>query len=1159
MPQAAWAIIRSRPDRLGSEGAAGSFGCRSSTNGPPRGDPCGAGCRSSWPARRADRRASSLRRPPDAPWTPLVCPPGIATGATDGQISLAADGCTSSVPGPPASRGQRSPSPSRPRSATPWTSAAWPSPAPVRRRLGAGRAACWPSLVPRTVSLTALRVARPAVLPSAAGRRSRATAASTGRGRRWRGRRWRCCRLLAGGGRGVRRRLVLRRRAPDAPAHPDAAPARPVPLAWLVAVAGPRRRPRCSWPPAVGAGWRGAGASAVPPPAWPSRALHGLARRWVVFVPAGVVLHDLQALGDPVLFPRTSVAALGPRPTGAPPTGVLDLTLGTVGLALQLDLARAAARWRPRRGRRALDLVDVGALRFAPARPGAVLAEARPATGRRRHPGSVASLGDGGPRRGPSRSTTSSPARSATPATATTCCPSLAMSDADFDARFQRARGARAASTPSLRTPDSPTQQVGRPARRGLPAVHAPRADAVARQRLQRGRPAGLGRPRARGLPPGAEVRWACELKIDGTAINCVYRDGVLAVGATRGTGAVGETVTQQLLTLDDVPYRLADDDPPAVIEVRGEVYYPVAEFERMNEERIERGEPAFMNPRNAASGALRQKDPGKVARAAARHVDPRLRPRRGPRLRHLLRVPRLGPRPRASRCRTQSTAVDSIDDVWALIQRLHRAAPLVRLRGRRRRGQGRRHRAAPGARLHGQGAPLGHRLQDAADRAADDPAGHRGQRRPHRQGHAVRGARAGGRLRRHDHQRHAPQRDPGAGQGRPGRRHGHRAPGRRRHPRGRRQRAGRCARRAPRPGRCRRRARRAASRSCARRARATTSARTSTARAGSRSRSSTSRRAARSTSRAWARRPSPSSASSAGCTTWPTCSASPDRRDELLELAGLEGPQRRQAARRHRGRRAAPARAAARRAQHPPRRPDRRQGPRPPPPHARGHRAAPGRARSPPSTASAPPSRPRCGPGSTPRATPSWPTSSCASASAPTPTCPSRRRSRRCRSPAARSSITGTLEGCTRDEAKERLEELGAKVSGSVSAKTTALIAGDGGRAPSSTRPRRRACPILDEAAARAPARRRPARRPALTAGSDVRSRRSTTERLVLRPRPDRGLPHDAPSRRPGPPSSSSITLPSPGVKNTWFCSGTRRSSSRGDLRPRSTMSAAS
>ena len=63
-----------------------------------------------------------------------------------------------------------------------------------------------------------------------------------------------------------------------------------------------------------------------------------------------------------------------------------------------------------------------------------------------------------------------------------------------------------------------------------------------------------------RGLPAGTDVRWVCELKIDGTAINCVYREGGSPTGATRGTGTVGETVTQQLLTLDDVPFRL--DDP---------------------------------------------------------------------------------------------------------------------------------------------------------------------------------------------------------------------------------------------------------------------------------------------------------------------------------------------------------------------------------------------------------------------------------------------------------------------------------------------------------------------------------------------------------------------------------------------------------------------
>ncbi|MFT5222810.1 MAG: DNA ligase (NAD+), partial [Glaciecola sp.] len=105
-----------------------------------------------------------------------------------------------------------------------------------------------------------------------------------------------------------------------------------------------------------------------------------------------------------------------------------------------------------------------------------------------------------------------------------------------------------------------------------------------------------------------------CELKIDGAAIALTYREGVLVMGATRGDGVTGEDVTNQIRTIKDIPYRLTVDDPPALVEMRGEIYYPVAAFEQMNAERIERGEAAFMNPRNAASGAMRQKDPAKVA-----------------------------------------------------------------------------------------------------------------------------------------------------------------------------------------------------------------------------------------------------------------------------------------------------------------------------------------------------------------------------------------------------------------------------------------------------------------------------------------------------------------------------------------------------------------
>jgi DNA ligase (NAD+) len=184
------------------------------------------------------------------------------------------------------------------------------------------------------------------------------------------------------------------------------------------------------------------------------------------------------------------------------------------------------------------------------------------------------------------------------------------MTDAEYDALFRELEALEAAH-PQLVTASSPTQRVGTPASGAFPPFQHLQPmlsldNAFSREELD----AWAERVR-RGLgPDAAAARFTCELKIDGVAINLVYRDGVLATGATRGNGTVGEDVTAQILTVEDVPYRLDVAEPPALLEVRGEVYYPVAAFEAMNEARIERGEAAFMNPRNAASGALRQKDP---------------------------------------------------------------------------------------------------------------------------------------------------------------------------------------------------------------------------------------------------------------------------------------------------------------------------------------------------------------------------------------------------------------------------------------------------------------------------------------------------------------------------------------------------------------------
>ena len=251
---------------------------------------------------------------------------------------------------------------------------------------------------------------------------------------------------------------------------------------------------------------------------------------------------------------------------------------------------------------------------------------------------------------------------------------------------------------------------------------------------------------RVRARPPGRTppIRWACELKIDGTAINCVYRDGVLAVGATRGTGAVGETVTQQLLTLDDVPYRLADDDPPAVDRDPRRGVLPGREVQP-DERGAHRARRAGVHE-PAQRGLRRAAPEGSRARCRERPLAMWVHG-----LGHLegrafatYSSSSTGPRAAGLPVPEESTAVDSIDEVWALIQDFTERRHTFGFEVDGVVDQGRRHGAAPHARVHRQGAALGHRLQDAADRAADDPAGHRGERRPHRQGHAVRRARAG-------------------------------------------------------------------------------------------------------------------------------------------------------------------------------------------------------------------------------------------------------------------------------------------------------------------------------------------------------------------------------------------------------------------------------
>jgi DNA ligase (NAD+) len=112
---------------------------------------------------------------------------------------------------------------------------------------------------------------------------------------------------------------------------------------------------------------------------------------------------------------------------------------------------------------------------------------------------------------------------------------------------------------------------------------------------------------------------YTVELKIDGAAVSLTYEDGTFVMGSTRGNGIIGEVVTENLRTVRDVPLRLLDNPPKGRIEIRGEIYMPFDRFERMNEERVQSGDPVFANPRNAAAGALRQLDPSITAKRPLR------------------------------------------------------------------------------------------------------------------------------------------------------------------------------------------------------------------------------------------------------------------------------------------------------------------------------------------------------------------------------------------------------------------------------------------------------------------------------------------------------------------------------------------------------------
>ena len=196
------------------------------------------------------------------------------------------------------------------------------------------------------------------------------------------------------------------------------------------------------------------------------------------------------------------------------------------------------------------------------------------------------------------------------------------ISDAEFDLLLRDLQ-ALEGEHPELRTPDSPTQLVGGAgfATDFTPAEHLERMLSLDNVFTPDELAAWVARI---GGKIGADAHYLCELKIDGVALALVYRDGRLVRGATRGDGRTGEDVTLNARTISDIPERLTGTREfplPSVLEVRGEVFFRLADFEDLNAGLVAEGKPPFANPRNSAAGSLRQKNPAITARRRLRMI----------------------------------------------------------------------------------------------------------------------------------------------------------------------------------------------------------------------------------------------------------------------------------------------------------------------------------------------------------------------------------------------------------------------------------------------------------------------------------------------------------------------------------------------------------
>lgn len=192
------------------------------------------------------------------------------------------------------------------------------------------------------------------------------------------------------------------------------------------------------------------------------------------------------------------------------------------------------------------------------------------------------------------------------------------ISDGEYDALFRELLDLES-EFPELVSTDSPTQRVGAAAQSTFAAVdHLQRMYSLDNAFSFAELAEWAGRIERDGI---TEPEYICELKVDGLAIALVYENGRLIRGATRGDGRIGEDITINAQQVRNIPSTLSGEQLPALIEVRGEVYFPVREFIALNEELVAAGKPPYANPRNTAAGSLRQKDPSQTAKRALQLV----------------------------------------------------------------------------------------------------------------------------------------------------------------------------------------------------------------------------------------------------------------------------------------------------------------------------------------------------------------------------------------------------------------------------------------------------------------------------------------------------------------------------------------------------------